>query len=153
MAITDPSGNIEAYLTDTFRQNTARAINGELVFRVKGFTVGRGGYVPTEPLQVVPVDPLATTLIDQIYPTSGYLDFEIFETPTLTSVVYNCRLPATLIPTEADCGLGELGIWAEIIYSTNPVEIGQIFLMAITHMPIRAKTNRDVMLFRVVVNY
>jgi hypothetical protein len=250
MAITDPSDTIQAQTTEYFRQIEARGPIGDVVFKVVGFSVGRGGYNPTDPVHIVPVDPNATTLMDQVYPafpvaqvntltfvaqdaleyqisiagqnyqyTSGggatvaqivaglkaqinadltceatasgsgsliltgktpgqvyavnnplanpdisislttaanaFAAFQSLDMPGDTSVVvYNCRLPATPVASNADYGLGEIGLWGQILQSkSNPAEIGTYFLMAIAHTPIRAKTNRDVILFRVVVNY
>ena len=154
MAITDPSGTIQASLTDAARHQIARAINGEMVFRAYGFSVGRGGYDPLNPVAVLPINTAATTLIDQCFPdVTGQVPFDQLEQPLPSTVVYDCRLPSTIIPGNADYGLGEIGIWAQILTSDIPAEIGTIFLMSIAHMPIRAKTNRDAMLLRVATNF
>lgn len=156
MAITDPSDTVQAQTTNYYRQLEARAPIGDVVFQAVGFSVGRGGYNPADPVHIVPVDPTATALMDQVYPApTGFASFQEIDTPGDASVVvYNCRLPATPVASNADYGLGEIGIWGQVLQSkSNPLEVGTYFLIAIGHMPIRAKTNRDVILFRVVVNY
>lgn len=155
MAITDTPDEIQAYLTDDARTYIARAINGELVFKASGFSVGRGGYNPADPVHILPVDTTVQLLADQVYPdVTGDVPFQSIDFVADTALVYNCRLPATTVTGNADYGLGEIGIWAEIISSpANPGDVGTVFLFAIGHMPIRCKTRRDVMLFRVVVNF
>lgn len=156
MAITDPSDEIVAQLTDIGRDYLARAINGELVYQAVGFSCGRGGYNPLDPVKVIPITGAELALTDQVFPAvTGTEPFEFIEQPLPTTVVFNCRLPASLIATNADYGLGEIGIWAEVIYThpsaSSPPTQGDVFLLALANMPIRAKTRRDVMLFRVVV--
>lgn len=153
MAITDPSDNIEAYLTNQARKLIARAINGEISFKATGFSVGRGGYQPANPVHIIPITGEETTLLDQVFPdVTGDAAFQQIDTAGgAATMVFNCRLASTLTPTNADYGLGELGIWAEILNSTVPSEIGTSFLFALSHFPIRAKTHRDTMVFRVTV--
>lgn len=155
MAITDTPDEIQAYLTDGARNYIARAVNGELAFRAVGFSMGRGGYNPADPVHILAVDTTVNQLADQVYPdVTGESPFQSIDWVGDTAVVYNCRLPATSITSNADYGLGEIGLWAEILSSpSDPSEVGTIFLFAIGHMPIRCKTRRDVILFRVVTNF
>ena len=155
MAITDHSDEIQAFLTSQAREYLARAINGELSFQAVGFSVGRGGYEPTDPLHVIPVTGAELNLSDQVYPdTTGYASFQQIDNAAGTpTVVYNCRLASTITQSKADYGLGELGVWAKILHSNNPSEVNQVFLMALAHFPIKAKTRRDTILFRVTVQY
>ncbi len=154
MPLTDHPDDIQAYVTDQARAYRARAINGELAFKAQGFSVGRGGYDPADPVKILPVGTADTQLIDQVFPdVTGYAAFQAIDAINETTRVFNCRLPATTVETNADYALGEIGIWAEILHSENPVEIGQVFLYALGHMPIISKTRRSVFLFRVVINY
>jgi hypothetical protein len=156
MAITDRPDYIQIYLTDLARHNTARAINGEISFQVIGFSVGRGGCNPTDPVHILPIDTTQQTLADQVYPDAVAGDtasFASIDNVGNNTLVYNCRLPATPTPTNADYALSELALWAEIVYAGNPSEIGTIFCYAISHMPIQCKTNRDVALYRAVINF
>ena len=155
MAITDPTDNISAQLTDVARQYIARATIGEVAFKAIGFSVGRGGYQPADPVHIIALTGAETALTDQVYPNvTGEAAFQQIDMPgNESTVVYFCRLPSTQPPSNADYGLGELGVWAEILNSNVPMEIGQKFLLAIAHFPIKAKTNRDTILFRTTVQY
>jgi hypothetical protein len=151
---TSPSDSIQAYLTDYARQLIARATIGEVVYQVVGFSVGRGGYDIYDPVLVEPVDTAAQTLEDQVFPDAiNYAPFAAIEQPTTTSVMYACRLPSTPAPTNADYGLGELGVWGKILVSNVPSEVNATFLFAAAHFPIRAKTYRDAWLLRAVVQF
>lgn len=142
--------NSIASITDLGRINFARVANGEISFNVKYFAVGRGGYSMADPVKIVPINPSDSALIDQFFPVSpGLKPVEKLEYPTETTVVVYCRLAAG----EAIAGLGEVGMWAEIIYSTNPVEIGTKFLLAVAHTPLITKTNNQVELYRFVVQF
>lgn len=153
MPFTNPSASIQAFWTDQARELLARVTIGQVTFQVVGFSVGRGGY-DTDPTQVIPLDTSLTALIDQVYPdVTGYQALQEMDQPTPTSAVYVCRLPNTPVPSNADYGLGELGLWAQILTSNNPAEVGQVFLFAVAHFPIRAKTNLDAWLYRVVTQY
>ena len=138
-------------LTDEARTNFARVILGEISFIIKGFAVGRGGYDGSNPVKITSLDPSLTALIDQFFPTLGTRkDNEAFESPTDKTVVANFRLAST----EAVAGLGEIGMWAEIIHSTvSPAEIGTEFLMAIAHFPIVTKTLRQAILYKFIIQF
>jgi hypothetical protein len=152
MAITDPSDEIQAYLTDYARQIIARQTIGDTAYQVVGFSTGRGGYDPTDPVHIVDVDTSQQALIDQVYPdVTGFASLISIDQPTPTLMVFNCRMGSTPNPGNADYGLGEVGIWAEITKSSVPGEVGTYFLYANGHLPIRAKTRRDTFLWRVLV--
>lgn len=156
MPLTDHPDEVQAYLTDQARTYFARSVSGELYYNVIGFSVGRGGYNPLDPVHITPVNTAATTLDDQVYPdaiATHNAPFAEVDEVANSTLVFNCRLAATPIQTNADYALGEIGIWARINSATNPLEVGVIFLYSLGHMPIRSKTRRDVFLLRVVVNY
>lgn len=155
MAITDQCDEIQAFLTDQARTYLARALNGELSYKAIGFAVGRGGYNPTDPVKVLPISGSEIDLSDQVYPdVVGESPFQQIDTPGATStVVFNCRLSSTTNPSNSDYGLGELGLFAEILHSNDPLEVGKVFLFALSHFPIKAKTKRDTILFRVTVQF
>jgi hypothetical protein len=72
------------------------------------------------------------------------------EYPTPKTAVMNCRLSSS----QAVTALGELGIWATIVSSnTTPAEIGTTFLMAVAHFPIMTKTLKQVIVYRVVIQF
>lgn len=156
MALTDPSGDIDAQLTNKAREMIARATLGEVAFRVIGFGLGRGGYDPVDPVQILAIDPSNLELDDKCFPDSDPFTFEPFtstEEPEAMVRVYNCRVQADPVPGNADFGLGELGLYAEILKSNLVGEVGEKFLYAICHFPIMCKTRRDTFLRRVVVSY
>jgi hypothetical protein len=154
MAITDQSDSIQASMTDLARQYIARMLLGPFSFSVVGFSSGRGGFNPVDPVHLVPLDTSLQTLLDQVYPNvTGYTALQSVDSPSDTCRVYNCRMPNTPAPSNADYGLGEVAVWAQVLTSDVPAEVGTIFMMAVGHLPIRAKTNRDTFLWRVVVQY
>jgi hypothetical protein len=151
-----------AQLTDAGRHNFARVVNGEISFVIRGFSVGRGGYNDTDPVLVSPIDGTLPVLEDQFFPTPPpppppfpppppppYKNIERIEYPTNKTAVIYCRLASS----EGISGLGELGVWAEIIYSINPSEIGSVFMMAVAHYPIITKTFKQVILHRIVIQF
>ena len=140
-----------ASLTDAGRNAFARALSGEISFKATSFAVGQSGYQDSDPMLVQPINPGATGLISQFFPVSpGLQPISSFETPYAKTLVINCRLG----PNDAVSALGELGVWAEIIYSpSNPAEVGTTFLMALVHTPVSAKTRNKVVVFRVVIQF
>lgn len=156
MSYTDPSTDIEAQMTDQARTLIARAALGDVVFQVVGFGLGRGGYVPSNFVQVTPLDTGANELDDKVYPTSTPYDYAVFaqvETPSPTVYVYNCRVEASNIAGNADYALGEVGLYGQIVKSNIPAEVGSYFLYALSHFPALCKTRRDVLLRRVIISY
>ena len=156
MSLTDPSADIIAQVTDEGRTLIARATLGDVVFKVEGFAVGRGGYDPSNVVDTLPLDPAAVELSDKVYPDATPLSFASFistEEPKASVRVYNCRVAASPLSGNADYGLGELGLYGTIVHSSDPTEIGQVFLYAVSHFPIMCKTRRDTFLRRVVVSY
>jgi hypothetical protein len=151
MPYTDPCDSVIAQLTDAGRNAFARVTLGELTFTPVSFAVGRGGYVDANPVKVEAIDGSLVALIDQIFPTvigTGKA-MESFEQPNSQSLVLNCRLSAS----EAVYGLGELGIFAEILTSSVPTEVGTTFLFAVAHYPLQSKTNRHVYLNRIIIQF
>jgi len=76
--------------------------------------------------------------------------FEIqqIETPTVSTMAFLCRLGLN----DANFGLGELGIWSEIKSSTTDAnEVGIKTLFAIAHHPVWAKTARNTIVHRIIL--
>jgi len=151
MAFTDTPDPIIASLTDEGRTNFARVILGEISFVLKGFAVGRDGYDMSNPVKIVPIDGSLTDLIDQFFPTLGTRKaYELIENPTPKTVVVSCRLDST----EAVSGLGEIGLWAEIINSAvSPAEVGTEFLLAVSHFGLQTKTLRQAVVYRFIIQF
>ena len=151
MAFTDTPDSVLATLTDVGRTQLARSILGEVSFTAKGFAVGREGYTDANPVKIDPIDPSLTALVDQIFPVTpgDTKSFESIERPSPKTLVLNCRLAQD----EAVAGLGELGIYAEIIDSVVPSEIGDEFLLAVSHMPLITKVLQQVIVFRLIIQF
>lgn len=150
MPYTDTPDPIVTTLTDFGRTQFARSILGEISFQVKGFAVGREGYLDANPVKIDAIDPSMTTLGDHFFPAAGARKaFEAIELPTPATVVVNCRLASD----ESVAGLGELGLWAETVFSTTPSEIGDEWLMAVSHFGLQTKTLRQAILYRVIIQF
>lgn len=76
-------------------------------------------------------------------------DFFDVERPNSSAVSLVCRVPQT----EGNFGLGEVGIYVDIIDSINPAEIGSRILYAVGHFPIVAKNSKSVFVTRVITQY
>lgn len=76
-------------------------------------------------------------------------DFVEIELPNLQATSAVCRVPQT----DGNFGLGEVGIYVDIVDSVNPGEIGLRVLYAISHFPIVAKTANGVFVTRVITQY
>lgn len=146
---TDTPDPIIAVLTDEARTKFAQMTLGMLSFKVKGFAVGRSGYNSTNPVKITPIDGSLTDIEDHFFPTVGIKLVEAVELPTPSTVVANCRLGKD----DAIAALGEIGVWAEIVYSLAPSEIGNTFLMAVSHFPIVTKTLRQAILYRMIIQF
>jgi hypothetical protein len=150
MPFLDAPDPITAILTDLGRINLARAALGELSFTADSFAVGRGGYSMVNPVKITPLQPGLTALEDHYFPTSpGTKPIENLEFPTPKTLVANCRLARD----DAQAGLGEIGLYCKIVYSTVPSEIGTLFLFAIAHYPLWTKTNKQVVVYRVITQF
>ena len=150
MPFIDTPDPIIGNLTDLGRTNFARALLGEVSFEVRGFAVGRGGYNDTNPVKIKPLNTSLLTLEAQVFPPVGIAPIVLIEYISPKTFVANCRLGSS----EAVSSLGEIGLWAEIVYSSvDPGEVGTQFLMAIGHFPIIAKTLRQEIVFRIIIQF
>lgn len=149
MPFTDVPDPIIASLTDIGRTNLARATIGDLSFKVVGFKTGRGGYNDANPVKTIVIDTTATALIDPIFPVSGIKPYEALEFPTPKTLVVNCRIAST----ESVAGLGEIGLYATVLESSVPAEVGTDFLLAIGHFPLFTKTLKQAVLYRFVIQF
>jgi hypothetical protein len=94
-------------------------------------------------------DATATTTAVSVTFSTDIQPLADIEYPTPQTCVINSRLA----PNDALAGLGELGVWAQIIHSTNPSEIGTQFLMAVAHLPLQSKTTKEVIVYRMVIQF
>jgi hypothetical protein len=141
---------IIASLTDAGRNLLARASFGDVAFKVSGFAVGHGGYNDSNPIETTPINTASSDLLYQFFPATGsQKNIAAFEYPTPKTLVVNCRLA----DTEAIAGLGEIGLWVEILDSSVSAEIGTKVLFAIGHFGIMTKTARQAILYRYVIQF
>jgi len=152
---TDPADNLIAQITNAGRSLCVRAPIEGLAFQFYGWALGRGGYDPTNPVHVLPINSADTALIDQVYPAvSNYNLFALtdFENPTTRTVSCACRI--FLGNILANYGIGEIGIWVKILNSpVNPLENGTLVLFSITHTPIQTITPNSARVYRIIHNF
>ena len=148
------TSSISAAITNQGREIIAKSVLGLLSYKLLGFKVGRLGWhdavLPANriPTNADPVNPAATDLLDPIFPVIGYTPFVTIETPFPNVVAPVCRLNSN----EATYGLGEIGIWADILSSTDAgFPAGTPVMFAMAHFPLKCKTDRDNFIFRVII--
>jgi len=126
-----------------------------LNFVVYGFDVGRSGYLDANPVKILPVLNNSVALDDMIFPSDGSKKpIELVERLHPTTLVANCRLG----PDDVISALGEVGLWGKVTYRSENADpsvpaVDSLFLLALGHFPIIVKTNRNVILFRVIVQF
>ena len=146
----DPTSSISAAITNQGRELIAKSVLGLLSFQLIGFKVGQDGYdyVTPKPTNAIPINPANTDLLSPVFPIAGYEPFVTIETPFPNVVAPVCRLNFS----DANFGLGELGIWANVVSSSDgayPVSTKVMFALA--HFPLLSKTNRHNFVFRVII--
>lgn len=149
MSYTDTPDSSQAKLTDIGRSYLNRSTIGDASFKLSGFDVGHSGYVDSNPVKILPIDQSSTALDDKYFPLADQENFAGKERPHSKTIVFNCRLGHS-VPDNIGA-IGEVGIWAEVMYSSVPSEIGTKFLFAIAHFPILVKNNQNVFVFRIMI--
>jgi hypothetical protein len=136
---------IHAKVTNLARQMLARSIVDNTSFKITQFSVGTGGYDPSYPISAIIVDPTQQDLISEVFrgPITA------IETPLVSGIAkaFVCRLGMN----DVKAGIGEIGLWAEILWSPFSSEIGNYFLFAVVHEPLNSKTYNHVTTSRVVI--
>jgi len=139
-------GDTHALATITGRTLLARSLAEGLAFKIVTFAVGTAGYDPTDLTKALPVDNTLTTLPGEIFSDA----VDLVETPNDTGRSFYCRLQ----PSEANYGLGDIGIWGQIVHSPeNPAEVGTTFLFAIVNQPFQGNNEDYTYIYRVVVQF
>ncbi len=113
-----------------------------------GLGINNFGVTPGTGFLAGGIDPV---LESQKYPASApdVADFYDIEFPNSAAVSCVCRIGLT----DANVGLGELGIYVDITDSVNPDEIGTRVLYAITHFAIVAKNSNSNFVTRAITQY
>lgn len=126
--------------------NAGRAAIGSMLdtgtpaIQISAFSVGTGGYLSANPTVVIPPDPSANTLINEIFRSSNVGR----ETLSNTTRVYI----GILNPGDAVGAIGEFGLWATYLSGPNA---STTFLFAVMHTPIKSMTPEDSYVFRIPV--
>jgi hypothetical protein len=153
---------VSAYVSvsDTYTVTTsdgaallARRTLGTVSFVPVEFAIGVGGYNPYTPRQATPPNPLDTTLEYEMYRSP----IERFDAPTDTTMVIVCRIPPN---AGLHCALGEIGVFVQLTRVTdstplpgrvNTLNIGDKFMLTLTHTPMRCLTPDQTDLHRVTI--
>lgn len=123
-------------------------LNTLIEFDAGGLGINNFGITPGTGFLAGGLDPV---LESQKFPTTAP-DVEPFfdiEFPNVSAVSLVCRIGLT----DANVGLGELGIYVDIIDSVNPDEIGARILYAITHFAIVGKNANSNFVTRAITQY
>lgn len=125
-----------------------RSLTDGTIYAVTQFSVGTAGYLVPEPYTVTAVNPADVALGNEVYRGNiAWLEYDGLSTPW--TVDYWCRVPRDV----AQGGIGEIGLWAEILWSPFPAEIGTFFLFALAHVPCQGRHPNAVMFFKLRVEY
>jgi len=136
---------VEAKITDIARQYIARSICDGTAFKVDTFAVGSGGYDISYPTRAIEVNSASTELDAEIFRGTITIVEEVVVDGTSKSFV--CRLAQN----DISGGIGEIGLFATIIDSPYPAEVGAQFLVCLAHQPLNTKTKNHVTTYRVIV--
>jgi len=143
--------DIDAEITTKARDLIARGRTDGTGIKTTQFSIGTGGYNPFDFTRAVPVNP-----------DSSDLDFPLpFATPNGRKPITEYEHPnqksgctyCVVEKTEGNALLGEVGVWAEIVYSPYTHELGDVFLAAISHFPLVGKNSSMRYAFRVNVHF
>jgi len=133
-------------LTDIGRQSLNRMPVEIFRIGVFSFAVGTGGYDPGDPLVATQPDQFAVELENKVFPVGmgAYEPVDRVERPNETGISFLCRIETD----EALVGLGELGIFAQILQSPVPEEVGTWFMFGLMHFPMECKHMKKVCGYR-----
>lgn len=145
------SGATDLILTDAVTSPIgllARSRAEGLIYQVKEFAVGTGGYDVTDPVTVLATDPFATALANAVY--RGLVEHVEFDGASEPNTVdYWCRVPRAA----GQGGIGEIGLFYEILWSPVAGEIGTTGLFAIAHHPCQSAHDDDVDFYDLQVSF
>jgi len=129
----------------------ARSAVDGTIYAITEFAIGTGGYNPIDPTSVVAVNTADIALANEVY--RDRIDNITYDTTNYPAnpweVTYWCRVPSEV----AVAPIGELGLFAEIIWSPIPAEIGTKFMFALMHMPCQCRHSRSVHFYQVTIEY
>jgi alpha-tubulin suppressor-like RCC1 family protein len=139
-----------AQITNSALAFIARSALDGTLYAVTEFSVGIGGYDLANPGTVTPINPADVALSSEVWrgPLT-HLQYSVAPPPE--TVQYWCRVPRGA--TSAVQGIGEVGLWAKILWSPFVWEIGTFFLFAIQHQPCQVKHEDSVHEYVLAVTY
>lgn len=144
-----PSDTVELELTDAAVALITRSKGDGTIYAPLEFGIGEDGYSPTDPSAVTPVTTADTALGSEVYRDKiAKVTWDAQGAPPW-EVLYWCRVPKEV----ALKGIGEVGLYAKIIWSPIPAEIDTWFLFAIMHLPCQCRHDKDVHGYTLKVNY
>jgi hypothetical protein len=146
--IPDP---LDLQLTQAATDLMTRSLLDGTIYAVTEFAVGTDGFLLATPWQISAVDPLAVALGAEVYRASiDRLTLDRVVPPGTTSTVqYWCRVPRDVVRD----AIGELGLYATILWSPVPGETGTSFLFALQHFSCQSFHSRATQLFVVSITY
>jgi hypothetical protein len=119
------------------------------IYEVDTFAVGRGGYNPAVPTTVVAVNPADIALADEALRRQITKVTYEAETPPWVAT-YWCRVPRHLLVGNT---IGEIGLFARVLWSPIPGETGLVFLFALGHFGAQVCCENDVVLLPCRITY
>lgn len=146
--VTGTSSASEFLLTDDADTFIARSVGDGTIYAVLEFGAGTGGFTPTDPKTATAVVKSDTALAGEVerFPITK-VTYDADATPY--NVYYWCRVPQEAAIDK----IGEVGLYATILWSPFPLEIGTSFLFGIMHMPCQVRHPDDVHLYVLRVEY
>lgn len=135
---------VSAKMTALARKLTAESAATGISVRGVEFGVGRGGFNPFDPTEVLLVDSQATTLIDPVVLGRAITQYERANNSCSS---FYCELDFA----DANYLLGEVAIWALVRRPPIYADLGEKILFALGHFPAKAKNLNMKMAFRVLV--
>lgn len=136
---------VKGIITTVAREYLARSAADGTSIKIVDFSVGSGGYVTSLPLYAKDPDPEAVSLESEIY--RGPLT--AVENVTINGMAKS--FVGRLSLESVVGGIGEIGLWAEIISSPFPTEIGEQFLFALCNQPLNVKSMKHVASYRIII--
>ncbi len=138
-------------LTDAAIFYINRSKGDGTIYFPRSFAVGTGGFNPLTPTTVLPVNTADVALSNEIYRDRVQrITYDTTNYPIDPwEVTYWCRVPRTAAVNV----VGEVALFAEILWSPIPAEIGTWFMYALLHMPCQCRHPNTVHLYKLKVEY
>lgn len=137
--------SVSATVTNLAREYLARSVVDGTSFKITEYAVGTSGYDVGNPLSATLVDPNATSLTSEVYRDT----IDLVETATLDGTAKS--FVGRISRDELAAGIGEIALFAEILSSPFPSEVGTKFMFAVAHQPLNVKTSSHVVSYRVII--